>query len=246
MINATKAEFRKLLTVRSTYVILLLSLVLELINAFYANGYKASPAVLHDPTILMHQAAAAVEIISVLIAICGVLLVTHEYRYNTIMHSLTLARSRSQVFFAKITAISLFAVVFIALFTVLSPLLTLAGIHVHGLHLVNQELHLSSLWWRALFGGWAFVMLATILALLIRIQVGAIVALFLVPGTIEGLLGLLLKRNQVYLPFASVGEVLSHNSAGYISYAHAAAVALAWIVTGLIVALVLFERRDAN
>jgi hypothetical protein len=246
MITALKAEFRKLLTVRSTYVILLLGLIIELINAFYIFGYKATVATRHDPSILNHEATTAVEIVSVLLAICGILLITHEYRYNTIMHSLTLARRRSQVFYAKVVAISLFTIVFIGLFAILSPLLNLAGMHLHGYHLVPQELHFSSLWWRALFGGWAFVMLATVAALIIRIQVGAIVALFLLPGTIEGLLGLLLKRNQVYLPFASVGEVLSHNSAGYISYAHAAAVALAWIVTGLLIALVLFERRDAN
>ena len=42
-------------------------------------------------------------------------------------------------------------------------------------------------------------MLAFILAIIIRIQVGAIAAVFLIPSTLENLLGLLLKQNQVYL-----------------------------------------------
>jgi ABC-2 type transport system permease protein len=180
------------------------------------------------------------------VAICGILLITHEYRYNTIMHSLTLSRRRSQVFIAKIVIISLFVGITMAIFAVLSPLLTLAGIHLHGLNLVHQDVDLGTLWWRALFASWAYSMLAAILALTIRIQVGAIVAFFLAPGTIEGLLGLLLKKDQVYLPFTAVSGVLNHNGAQQISYGRSAVIALIWIVVGYAIALVLFNRRDAN
>jgi hypothetical protein len=67
--------------------------------------------------------------------------------------------------------------------------------------------------------------------------------MFLIPGTVEQLLGLLLKKNQVYLPFSALGAVLEHNQ---ISYVRAATVVGLYVVVGWIVAWVLFLRRDAN
>ena len=88
------------------------------------------------------------------------------------------------------------------------------------------------------------------LAGLIRNQVGAIITLFVAPGTIESLLGLLLKKNQVYLPFTALRQVVSQSMdpslAGRITPVHAAYVFGAYLAGTWIVAWVLFLRRDAN
>ncbi|HEY5442194.1 MAG TPA: ABC transporter permease [Candidatus Saccharimonadales bacterium] len=246
MIPAIKAELRKLLTVRSTYIILGGCLVLEFIFAFYGGGMKASTGDLHNPNYLAGQVTQAVSALSVLIALVGTLLVTHEYRYNTIMYTLTASRRRTQVLLAKLLVITIFAAVFSLLFGLLSPLLAIVGVHVKGHVLVHQVIPLWNLLWRSVFAGWGFAMFALILAFLIRIQVGSIVALFLIPSTVEPLVGLILKHNTAYLPFTAVGLVLDHNPDYSVSYARAALVTAIYVVVGWIIAWIFFMRRDAN
>src|SRR5665213_1030095 len=190
MIAATKAEIRKLLTVRSTYIIFTLSVLLAVFFAFYADGLRAGQTV-HDPSKLAGEVTSAISAVALLGALVGVLLMTHEYRYNTIMYTLTSSRNRTRVLLAKIIAVSLFAVVFSLVLAVLSPSLAYLGIHVKGLHLVHQVFPVWSLLWRSIFVGWGFAMLGLLLSVIIRSQVGTIATLFLVPSTVEQLLGLL-------------------------------------------------------
>ena len=243
MMPAIKSEFRKLITVRSTYVILGFSLLLELFFALYATGYKADVADLHSHTMLASEVTSAISALAVFGSVAAVLLVTHEYRYNTIMYTLTAAKRRTNVWLAKIFIISVFAIVFSLVVGLLSPWLANVGVHLHGHTLVSQNLPLRNLLMRAVFYGWGYSMLALIVAMLIRIQVGSMAALFLIPTTVENLLGLLLKNNQVYLPFSALSAVVEK---GHISYSHAALVALAYIVGGWIIAGIFFIRRDAN
>lgn len=246
MIPAIKSEFRKLFTVRSTFVIFALSLLLAVFFAFYVDGIKGGPTV-NDPGKLASEVTNAINTVSILCAIVGVLLITHEYRYNTIMYTLTASRSRTQVFIAKIIAISVFAVVFSLIFAVISPFLAYLGVQVKGLHMVHQVLPVWSLLWRAIFVGWGMSMLALILAFIIRIQVGAIAALFIIPSTVESVFGLLLKNNVVYLPFSALNSVLQHHEGHIVlTYGRAALVALIYIVIGWLIAWQLFLRRDAN
>src|SRR3954467_14136812 len=101
MVASIKAEFRKLWTVRSTYVLFLVAFALVAIFAFYAEGIKASPATVQDAGKLAGEVTNAVVTVSLLGALAGVLLMTHEYRYNTIMYTLTSSNSRSKTLLAK-------------------------------------------------------------------------------------------------------------------------------------------------
>jgi ABC-type transport system involved in multi-copper enzyme maturation permease subunit len=240
-----KAEFRKLLTVRSTYVILGLAFLLEVFFAFYVSGIKANQAVFDNPDYLASQAGSAITTLGLIIGLAAVMLITHEYRYNTIMYTLTSSKGRLRVLFAKFFVISVFAVIFAVVYGTLSPILAAWGAHIHGLEIVNQQFDVWQLIWRGIFVGWAFLMFVSVMAIIIRSQVGAIAAAFLLPGTVEPLLGLLLKQNQVYLPFTSL-SVLLGNGEQPISPQHGALVATAYIVIGLIIAAILFVRRDAN
>jgi ABC-2 type transport system permease protein len=245
---AVKAELRKLLTVRSTYFIIAFLFLLLGIFGFYVSGWHMSRVDLLNPEALAHDVTDAVNTISVFIALIAVLLFTHEYRYNTIMYTLTSSNSRSKVLAAKIIVIGGFALIFTALFAVLSPLISLLGIHAHHLTLAHQTLHYSNLAWRTLFFGWGYAMVGLVLAALIRSQVGTIAALFIAPSTVEGLLGLLLKKNVVYLPFSSLHAVIGiyDNQGSNISPSHAALVFLGYLLVAWAIAWMLFLRRDAN
>lgn len=247
MIPAIKAEFRKLLSVRSTYIVTLLVIALVIFIAGYIEGWQLSPADLHNPGMLASDVLGGLNL-AVFGAIIAILLVTHEYRYNTIMYTLTAVNSRSKVLIAKILAVSAYALFLTVLIGIISPVASNIGVHLHGHVLVPQTLHVWDLAWRSLFYGWAYGMAGLLLAILIRVQVGAIAALFLIPGLIEQLLGQLFKHNAVYLPFTALNQVIgnSDRNVSHLTPGKAALVFVIYLVVGWIVAWVLFLRRDAN
>lgn len=249
MLGTIREEFRKLLTVRSTYYILLIGLAAEGLFAWWVGGWrlaKSNPAALHDPAYLSSQVTSAINTLSLLFAISAVLLVAHEYRYNTIMYTLISAKNRTSVFLAKLLTVSVYALVCAAVFGALAPLLSQLGASMHHTHLVAQHIDYFSVAWRSLLATWGFVVLAAIIAFIVRNQVGSFAALFLLPAMIEPLLTLLLRDNNVYLPFHAINELLDMGAKGKISYGHAALVSLAWVVGSGLVAWVLFNKRDAN
>jgi ABC-type transport system involved in multi-copper enzyme maturation permease subunit len=247
MISSIKAEFRKLLTVRSTYIITALVVIFVIFIAGYIEGWRLSAADLRSPTQFSGDVFGALNLI-VFGALVAILLVTHEYRYNTIMYTLTSSNSRSKVLLGKIVAISVYAVFLTVLVGVLSPIASNVGIHLHGHTLVPQTIDLWDIVWRSLFYGWSYGMAGLLLAVLIRSQVGAIAALFLIPGLVEQILTQLLKHTAVYLPFTAQGEVIGSKTMNgdTLEPAKAALVFLIYLVIGWIIAWVFFLRRDAN
>lgn len=245
MMASLRAEMRKLWTVRSTYLILGFILLIMIFFAFYVEGLKAGPSV-SEPGKLASEVTSAISAVALFGSIIAVLLVTHEYRYNTINYTLTSSNSRTKVFLAKFITISLFAIAFSLVVGALSPTLTYLGLSLRGLHLVHQDFPIWNLVWRTVFMGWGMAMYALILSSIIRVQVGAIVAMFMaVP--VESILGLLLKKNMAYLPFTALDSVIHTTSdAVLISYRKAATIAITYIIVGGIVAWQLFLRRDAG
>lgn len=243
MIQQIRAEIRKILTIRSTYGILLFCLVITFFFAFYAEGLKATHAVT-DPHYLFSEVSSALSALSLFLSFVGVLLVTHEYRYSTIMYTLTLANKRWKVLLSKFIVVSLFMILVSILFGVLSPALTTLGLHIKGTHLVEQSLPFWDIAWRAVFYGWAYGVLGFIVAVLVRNQVAAIITLFAIPSTVEQLLRLVMHDNVKYLPFTALGNVLTDTR----DYSHgtAAGIVVIYVVVGLIAAGILFQSRDAN
>jgi ABC-2 type transport system permease protein len=249
MIRQIKAELLKIFSIRSTYVTLAFALAITVFFAFYIEGFKTTAPVI-NPAKLVSEVTSAVSALAFLISLVGVLLVTHEYRYNTIMYSLTSSNSRLKVLIAKVVAVSCFAVLATLFFAALSPVLTYAGLHLKGISLVHQSIPVADLFWRVAFYGWAYSMLAVLLAFIIRNQVGAIVTILFLPNTVEALLGLLLKKNVVYLPFSALNTLMGggDNPSTVIpmSHAKAAVIVTGYVVAALIIAAYLFKRRDAN
>ena len=250
MIPSIKAEFRKLLTVRSTYIVTVLAIALIGLFAFYGEGIRLAPASLKDPLHLMNEAVAAVTFLAPLAGVIAIYLMTDEYRHNTIMYTLT-ANTRSKVLLAKIVTVTTYAVIFTLLLSVLAPVGSYLGIKLAGHTLVPQHFYFAALAWKLLFFIWSYVMAALLIALLIRHQAGSLVTLFVVPGIVESLLALLLRRNAAYLPFTAHGQILPGEGTGNPSVAHlspgkAATVFGIYLLVGWVVTWILFLKRDAN
>lgn len=254
MKQALKAEFRKLFTARSTIVITGICLLLVVFFAFYIEGLKINQASLADPNRLASEVTNAIMSTALLLSLVGLLLFSHEYRYNTISYTLTSSNSRTRVLLAKILAVSCYALILSLLIGALSPTLTYLGVQIRGLEFSPQVFPLWDLLWRSLFFGWAYAMAALLLAALVRSQVGALAVLFLLPTAGEGLLSLAFRSNAVYLPFTALQHVILTGQGspedgpmmGQLSPGKAAAVFSIYLVAGWLVAWVLFLKRDAG
>lgn len=243
MVPLLRAEFRKVFSIRSTYVLSALGLLLAGFLAFWVYGYRSTAT---SPEMLMEAVVGAATAISVFVAIVSILLVTHEYRYNTIMYTLTSSNSRSKVLFAKLAVIAMYALAFTVLVMVITALLTLIGAHMQHESIPPQQFYYWDALWRVGFFVLGYALIGMIFALLFRHVVGAIVTFLILPSTIEGLLSLLLKENTKYLPFSALNQVQSGVSIGGLAPGRAALIVVGYIIIGWLVAWWLFVRRDAN
>jgi ABC-type transport system involved in multi-copper enzyme maturation permease subunit len=249
MLATIKSEFRKLYSVRSTYVITALGLLLTIFIAGYGQGYNLKGADLHNPNHYTDIITLALTNIPLILgSIVALLLITHEYRYNTILYTLTNSKSHTRVLLAKIVTITVYALVLTAVVAVLAPLASYVGIAIKGNHLVAQTIPYASLLWRCLYYGWTTLLAALVIGVLVRSQVGAIVTLFVVP-TVELMFTSLLKTKAIYLPFTGTSNaILTHPPAsqGVMSYGRAAIVFGVYLIVAWVIAWILFLRRDAN
>lgn len=247
MVAALKSELRKLLTVRSTYFIVLICLAIIVLFAGYGDGIKATAANMKDPNWIAHESYAAIIFVGLVAALVGLLSFGHEYRYNGIMYTLTASNSRLKSLLAKMLVISLFAVVVSTIFTFFSPLCSYIGIHLSHKELGPQVFHTWEILSRSIFVGWGYAMFAFVLVAIIRSQVGAIVTYLLIPLIGENILAQVFTSTAKYLPFMSLQSV-TPTSRGLqpASTEHYILVSLTYIVIGLIVSGILFTRRDAN
>lgn len=247
MFATLKSELRKLLSVRSTYFIVLISLAIVVFFAGFVEGFHNLPEALKNPHLLESESTNAIVFVGFILAFAGLLLVGHEYRYNTIMYTLTAANRRSKVLVSKFLVISVFALLTALVVTFFAPLMTIVGAALAHHTIAPQQYDVWSVLWRCLFTGWGYSIYAFILIVILRSQVGAIVTYLLLPLIGENILGLLLKHNVVYLPFTALESVSTPMSLGNTTTSgREALVVLTYIAVGLVVGAVLFIRRDAN
>lgn len=250
MMPALKAELRKLFTVRTTYVVSGLLLLVLAGVAFWFGGYNASDQTLSDPNLISNALLNGISQVAVVGALVAILLVTHEYRYNTILYSLT-GNSRSKVLAAKFAAISMFSVLYVIVAALVSVGALMLGAQLQDGTLVSQTLPMFDLIWRILFYAWAYALFGLIAAVLIRNQVATLVIVLFLAGTIEGLLSLVLKDNAAYLPFTALSLVIVPDQiaafvGGTMSSAKAAIITAGYLLAGTTAAWLSFMKRDAN
>ena len=242
MLQLLKAEFRKLFTTRSTYVLLFIVFALMCLAEFYVAGYR-STELAWDSHLFMAEIFQATNYTSIFIAFVTLLLVANEYRYNTIAYTLTGAKNRTRVFVAKFIVMTVFALVCSLAIQALTPLLVQLGSFLRGTDLAHQSIYYWDTLWRCLFFTWGFSAFAFVTAFLVRSHVAASLLLFVWPTTGEGLIGLLLKGNARFLPFQALGSLQYE---GDMSHGQAALVFLGEIIVLLSVTYYLFRTRDAN
>lgn len=255
MFATLKSEFLKLITVRSTYILTSLVFVGVFLLSYFVFGREqdAMFAGVGNPLFLRDTMYAMIGVFATFAAIIAILLVTHEYRYNTISYTLTATARRLKVLSAKKIVLIGYTVVVGALVALIAYIGAKAGVSSTGAELVPQSIPVWETIWQ--FGAYviAYSMIGFVLGLLLRGVVGAIVIFFMFPIA-EQMLSLVLKDNTKYLPFqalervaATPGSVVSGATAGgeLTSLAALGVVALYLVVVGTI-ATVLFIRRDAN
>lgn len=243
MTSAIRAELRKLLTVRSTYFVLIGAVLLNAVISFWASGYKAGATLPGD--YLQGCIQATMNAMAFFAGIAPLLLVTHEYRHNTIYYTLTANRSRTTVFLAKLIVIAKYVLTFMLITALVTVAAVLVGIKLGGHTLQPQHFDWWPLVWRSTFFMLGVSYLAAIFGFIIRNQIGSFVAYLLYPGTVESLLAMLLKSKAGYLPFTSLSNVMHPVSQDF-SIAKSAVIGAVWVVAGLVVSWLLFVRRDAN
>jgi len=247
MLPAIKSEFRKLLTVRSTYMNIILCMLIVALFAGYGSGFRGAAGDLANPGYLADQSTSAIVFVGLILAFVGLLLAGHEYRYNTITYTLTTANRRVKVLFAKFIAVSVFATVAGLVMIFFSPLCTIIGAQLADKHLGPQVFHVWSVVWPSVFCAWGYAMYALILLLIMRNQIGAIVTFLLVPLVGESILQQLFKHIGSSLPFTAVQGVAQPMGLGNsTSTGHEVMVVGIYVAAGLLVSTVLFLRRDAN
>ncbi len=247
MIPALKSEFRKLLSIRSTYLISLLSIALVAFFSFYIEGLRGADNALIGSK-LQNEILSSAGLMPVFGSLVAILLVAHEYRYNTIMYTLTSINRRSKVLLAKILALTVYTIVFVAAGIAIGVAAMYIGLGIKDISLVTQYVDWADVAWRVAFYSLAYVLFGFILGVLLRNVVGAIVTLFILPSTAEPLLGLLLKENAKYLPLTSLERVISPGpvAPGDLGHAAAAGVFALYLAIAGVVAWILFLKRDAN
>ena len=246
-----RAEFRKLLTVRSTYVAAMLALAVTGGTAMYIVGWHASAADLRDRTFLATQVANPIAIVAILGNVVAILVITHEYRYNLLLHTLTATNSRNKVLAAKATVVTTFAVALTIGVDAVAFAVSSVTAHIaHGHALVPQTVRYGDLLWRTLFYGWGYAAAGLAIALLVRNQVGALVTAFVLFGPAEGILSVALGNHGYLMPFTALTNVLGSKLANEalvaVSHERAAVAFLVDIALATAVGWLGFIRRDAS
>ncbi len=246
MSAALYAEFRKLLSVRSTYIISAIGLLITGFIAFWATGYRGGPV--FGPESIQSTVYNDISVVAIFTGIVAVLLICHEYRYTTINYTLAASNSRLKVFLAKFIVVGASAAV-MTLFSIAWIVgLVLLGAHLAGNAFPDQVIDVFSILWKTLaymIGGAWF---GLILGFLSRNIVFAVVAYFLIP-VIEQILHGLMHVSTNYMPNAAQGQILQTTATpapGIFSPAASAGVFGAYLLGLGIVALILFVRKDAN
>jgi ABC-2 type transport system permease protein len=248
MLATLKSEFRKLLTIRSTYILTSLVIVAVGLIAYFLLGREQEAIGATNPSFLYDAMYTSLAFFATFSTIVAILHMTHEYRYSTIGYTLTASRSRVRVIAAKAIVLVSYALIGGAIVAVLGALLAKAGAESNGIALAAQTVDLWTIVWQLGAYVVGYTLVGLLLGMLVRSVVGAIVIFFTFPIA-EQMLTLLLKENTKYLPFHSLDSIAAtaqFQVSGALTHPAALGVfSLYFAVIGLI-AIVLFVRRDAN
>lgn len=250
MFPAIKAEFLKLLTIRSTYCLTILAWAIAVFVAAHAgvnwhggvgsDGYNR----INYLSILIYGFPLA--IVASVSAIVAILSAGHEYRYNLINYGLTLNRSRTGVLAAKLICLTVYAI-FLCLVAI--------GLMILSFYIfanaAGQAVNLKYISWPQLLGEnvffvWTYAIYGLVITVLLRNIVASLGVFFILPTLVGIVTKLFITDNLNYLPFAAAGHVRQVGVLAYdFSVSKAIVVVLLYMAVFGCLAWALLLRRDA-
>lgn len=243
--SSLRAELRKLFSVRSTYIFVVAGIAISVFLSGFVFGYRdAGNAVTSADALQQSLMIGAVGVLVTVVSIIAILQVGHEYRYNTILYSLTNTRSRARLLIAKWLVVTVFSVAAALVAAALSYGAFYAGQALGGHNPIPQQFDVLDMTWRMVLSVAINVGFAFVIALLMRNLIAAVVVYLIAPGTIESLLAYLLKDGAQYLPFTAAGSILMPT--GNMTLLTSVLVASAYAVVAGVIGYILFLKRDAN
>lgn len=249
MTTTIKSELRKLLTVRSTYILVLVALAFTALLTFYFMGLRGGasdiPGSDLTPHTLQEIVSGAAGLGALFAAIIAILFMAHEYRYNTIAYTLTANASRTKVLVAKALVMSVFSAAFGLLLIGFGIATYYLGLSLRGASLPPQEFEIIGQLGPVVLYYIGYALLGLMIAGITRNLNGALASLMVYSIMIEPLLGMLLKENAKYLPVAALDGIVGASLMSPLSTAAAIGVSAVYLGVGALITWVLFMRRDA-
>jgi len=253
--DALRLEIQRLLSVRSTYVLVSLAVTTAVLLDLFIAVFSPVGTLSHDDTAAALTVGADLSPLSVVGLWVGVLAVTavsHDYRYRLVRAVLTAVPRRGVLLAARLTVLGVVAAACASLVPLLSaagclalgrrPVLDTTTAHVVAAHLVVVV-------------GWAW--LGAGVGWLVRHAAGAIAVLLVVPLIVEPLLLLairwgpgkaLLRPVVPVLPFSAAREALGQQldpGRGSIGALLSAVVFGVEVVVVILLTWAVVRRRDA-
>lgn len=300
-----KSEVRKLLSVRSTYILILAALALVTLFAFVgtsASTYEeavcsstgevlysldevspklenATPEevckgpvsynIVSLPDLpynkILFNVQETVPLVALFLALVLVLQMAHEFRYNTITHTLTLSNSRSKVLLSKVGLSILFVTIVTLAAIGLCVAVSQLAINIKNLNAPAQDFSWLYVIGRHLGYVLGFTLFWMAIITLVRNLTAGIAAIFILP-TIEQIGVYFLSQRNIeptktlffsaldrfgavasdITQIENIPEFITRTDSGPASVIGAGLVVLAYLVGLWAVAWWLFVRRDAT
>lgn len=250
MLSSLKSDFLKIFTIRSTYILSGISFLLIILMSFYFEGYRGvtgTAASELTETALKELVGNTAGMVAIFVSLVGILLMAHEYRYNTIMYTLTYNTSRTKMLISKSIAIIVFSVCLGILTALFSIACYYVGLSLRDAALPTQDFNTFAIFSKTALYFTIYGLLGLLLAVIVKSVVGAIAFFFIAPVTVEPLLGIPLKENAVYLPITMFDSIMGAGILqSNLSPTRIITLSIFYIVILWFVALAIFLRRDAS
>ena len=253
MIAALSSEWLKLRTTRTLFWLLvaLSALMTLIVVAGVIGSQKHSISSAKDQLDLLGIGSLGIFIALIM----GLIVSTGEFRHGTITPTLLATPSRTSIVIAKALAGMFFAVALVGLAEGLVALELAIALPAKGVDFAIQGAPAAGFIGRMLIAAALWGALGSGIGIVLRNQIGAVVASFAWLFVAEGLIIAILHSHAInsnagrFFPFQATGAILSsgtRNPADLLSHAGGMAALGGWMALFTIAAVVLLSRRDVS
>ena len=252
MIAALSSEWLKLRTTRTLFwlLIALSALMTLIVVAGVIGSQKHSISSAKDQLDLLGIGSLGIFIALIM----GLIVSTGEFRHGTITPTLLATPSRTSIVIAKALAGGFFAVALVGLAEALVALELAIAFPAKGVDFAIQGGPAAGFIGRILIAAALWGALGSSIGIVLRNQIGAVVASFAWLFVAEGLINAILRSHAInsnagrFLPFQATGAILTTDPHGPDTLSHiGGAVTLGgWMALFTIAAVVLLSRRDVS